>query len=65
VLKTHKRRPESRVLALAEIATLSRAFEEPMRTIFILGLLTGMRIGEILALRIEDVDIIDGSLRVR
>jgi integrase len=36
-----------------------------MRTIFMLGLLTGMRIGENLALRVEDVDLLGGILQVR
>ena len=36
-----------------------------MRTILILGLLTGMRIGEILALCVEDVDLIGGLPQVR
>ena len=64
-LPPRERRRESRVLALGEVAQLSRAFDGPMRTIFILGLLTGMRIGEILALRVEDVDLIGGLLQVR
>lgn len=64
-LPPRERRRESRVLALGEIAQLYGAFEEPMRTIFILGLLTGMRIGEILALRVEDVDLLGGILQVR
>lgn len=64
-LPPRERRRESRVLALGEVAQLSQGFDEPMRTIFILALLTGMRIGEILALRVEDVDLIGGSLQVR
>ena len=64
-LPPRERRRESRELALGEIAHLCGAFEEPMRTIFMLGLLTGMRIGENLALRVEDVDLLGGILQVR
>ena len=60
-----EKRRHTRLLTLEEIARLSKEFKEPVRTIFILGLLTGLRIGEILALSVEDVDIPGGAVSVR
>jgi len=64
-LPAMEKRREARVLGLGEIAQLSQTLKEPARTVFILGLLTGLRIGEILALRVEDVNLLSGSVWVR
>ncbi len=64
-LPPREKRREARVLALGEIARLSQAFGEPVKTIFLLGLLTGLRIGEILGIRIGDVDVTGRLLYVR
>lgn len=50
---------------MEEIARLSQALGEPARTIFVLGVLTGLRIGEILALKLDDVDFSTNLLHVR
>jgi len=55
----------ARVLAVAEIAKLWEALAEPVRTMFILGLGLGLRIGELLPLRIEDLDLSAGWLYIR
>jgi len=60
-----EKRRQARVLSLKEIARLSQSLSEPVRAVFVLGLLTGLRIGEILALRVEDVDLSVGSVCVR
>jgi integrase len=59
-----ERRRRARVLMLEEITRLSKALAEPMRSLLLLGLLTGLRIGELLALRVEDVDLQRGLLYV-
>jgi integrase len=64
-LPPREKRREARVLPLGEIARLSQAFGEPVRTIFLLGLLTGLRIGEILGIRVGDVDLTGRLLYVR
>lgn len=56
-----KRVRQSRVLTLQEVSDLLRAFDHPLKTIFLFGLLTGLRIGEILGLRLQDLDL-DGRL---
>ena len=56
---------EARVLAVDEIAKLLDAFGEPVRTMFILGLGLGLRVGELLPLRLEDLDLAGGWLYVR
>lgn len=56
---------KARVLAVAEIAKLWEALAEPVRTMFILGLGLGLRIGELLPLRIEDLDLSAGWLYIR
>ena len=57
------RRP--RVLAVAEIAKLLESLTEPVRTMFVLALGLGLRIGELLPLRFEDLDFNAGLLYVR
>ncbi len=56
---------KARVLTVAEITKLLEALTEPVRTIFFLGLGLGLRIGELLPLRIEDLDFSAGLLYVR
>ena len=56
---------EARVLPVAEIAKLLEALTEPVRTMFILALGLGLRIGELLPLRLEDLDFNAGLLYVR
>ena len=47
-----------------QIPPLLAALEEPARTMVLVGVLTGLRIGEILALRWRDVDFSSGEIRV-
>jgi integrase len=56
---------KARVLTIGEIGELWAALAEPVRTMFILGLGLGLRIGELLPLRIEDLDLGAGWLYVR
>jgi len=56
---------KARVLTVDEIAKLLGALTEPVRTMFFLGLGLGLRIGELLPLRIEDLDFNAGMLYVR
>ena len=60
-----ERRRESRVLSPAEIQKLYHHLDDPARTVFLLGILTGLRIGEILGLRVEDLDLARRSLHVQ
>jgi integrase len=60
-----ERRRGTRVLTPEEISQLNANLGEPARTIFILGLLTGLRIGEILGLKTTDVDVGTGLVNVR
>lgn len=60
-----ERRRVPRVLTLEEIGKLAEALREPARTVFVLGILTGLRIGELLGLKLEDVDLERGILSVR
>jgi integrase len=55
----------ARVLPSVEIAKLLEALTEPVRTMFILALGLGLRIGELLPLRLEDLDSSTGVLYVR
>jgi integrase len=55
---------EKHVLLPDQIPPLLAALEEPARTMVLVGVLTGLRIGEILALRWKDVDFNSGELRV-
>jgi integrase len=60
-----QRRRQARVLTPEEIAKLAHALREPARTVVLLGVLTGLRIGELLGLRVEDVDFDTSTLHVR
>ena len=54
-----------RVLKYDEIGKLAKALREPARTLFVLGILLGLRIGELLGLKVEDVDFEHSILYVR
>lgn len=56
---------KARVLPVAEIAKLLESLTEPVRTMFFLALGLGLRIGELLPLRLEDLDFDAGLLYVR
>ena len=64
-----KPRPERKEAAYFENAELPRLFlelrAEPYRTVCLVALKTGMRVGEILALRWSDVDLDEAVARVR
>jgi integrase len=53
-----------RFLTMHEVRRLVAASEEPVRTIVLLATMTGLRIGEILALRWGRVNLATGTLRV-
>jgi integrase len=55
---------EKHVLSPQQIRALLMLLKEPCRTMLLLGVLTGLRIGEILGLRWKDVDFTLGELRV-
>jgi integrase len=52
------------VLSLQQIRALLMLLREPCRTMVLLGVLTGLRVGEILGLRWKAVDLLSGELRV-
>jgi len=52
-------------LTPAEVLRLSSSLSEPCRTLVIVAVLTGMRIGEILALRWKNLDLLRGVIRIR
>lgn len=56
---------KARVLSVEESERLFEALENPVRLIFRLGELSGLRIGELLALRVEDADLTRALLYVR
>jgi integrase len=49
----------------SEVGRLLAALSEPCRTLVLVAVLTGMRIGEVLALRWKAVDLVRGIIRVR
>jgi len=55
---------EKHVLTPPQIALLLALLKEPCRTMVLVGLLTGLRVGEILGLRWKEIDLISGQLRV-
>jgi integrase len=65
-IKTGEREPkrEKRFLAPVQIRALLPALAEPCRTIVLVAVLTGMRIGEILALRWKRLDLTRGAIEV-
>lgn len=60
-----QRTRESHILSVDEIRQLSVSLSEPARTMFILGVGRGLRIGELLGLQVSDVDLTRGVLWVR
>jgi integrase len=57
-------RPEPKVLTASDLKRLLAQLEEPYRTMVALSALTGVRIGELLALRWRAVDLRAGTLRI-
>lgn len=55
----------ARVLTPDEVSRLAGALSGPTRTIFLLCVFTGIRIGEALALQVKDVDLLQGAFHVR
>lgn len=55
---------EKHALQADQILRLLMLLKEPIRTMVLLGVLTGMRIGEILGLRRKDVDFSSGQIRI-
>jgi len=60
-----ERRRAARVLTTEEIGKLAVALRDPSRMIFILGVTTGLRVGELLGLQVNDVDFSAAALMVR
>lgn len=60
-----ERKRSARVLSPEEISKLAGTLIEPVRTVFLLGALTGLRIGELLALKVQDVDTTHALIYVR
>jgi integrase len=58
-------RGQLRFLTTDEVSRLLSALEEPGRTLVLMAVLTGMRIGELLALRWKNVDFEGKTIRVR
>jgi integrase len=55
---------EKHALTLEQISRLLTIFGEPVRTMFLIGVTTGMRVGEILGLRWQDVDFANQQIRI-
>ena len=55
---------EKHALTPSQIPGLLELLREPARTMVLLGILTGMRVGEILGLRRKDVDFLSGQIRI-
>jgi integrase len=55
---------EKHALSPEQISELLAILREPVRTMFLVGVMTGLRIGEILGLRWKDLDLASGQLRV-
>ena len=55
---------KKQVLMPDQVARLLALLREPVRTMALIGVLTGLRVGEILGLRWQDVDFKQGELRV-
>jgi len=63
-LRETEPRKEKRFYSTTQVRTLLGELPEPCRTIVALAVLTGMRIGEILALRWKRVDVVRGTVEV-
>jgi integrase len=55
---------EKHALTSEQISQLLGIFPEPMRTMFLVGIMTGLRVGEIIGLRWKDIDFASKQLRV-
>lgn len=55
---------EKHALTPEQIPRLFELLKEPVRTSVLLGILTGMRVGEILGLRRKDVDFVTGEIHI-
>jgi len=55
---------EKHALTPEQISRLLESFREPMRTMFLVGIMTGLRVGEIIGLRWKDIDFASKQLRV-
>src|SRR5438128_257714 len=55
---------EKHVLTPEQISQLLSVLGEPVRTMFLLAILTGLRIGEVIGLRWRDIELDSGQLRV-
>ncbi len=60
-----ERTRKPRILTFEEISKLECHLREPARTILALGVRLGLRIGELLGLKVEDVDFESGNLFIR
>jgi integrase len=56
---------KQRALSVEEVRLLIENLDEPARTVFILAVTTGLRIGEILGLQLEDIDLSGGIIKVQ
>jgi integrase len=54
-----------RALSVEEVRLLAEHLDEPARTVFILAVTTGLRIGEILGLQLQDIDLTEGIITVQ
>lgn len=63
-IKNARPRHDPRFYSPAQICQLLAELTEPCRTVVLLAVLTGMRIGEILALRWKRVDLFRGTLEI-
>ena len=59
------KRPELRIATEAEVAALADAIDAPYATLVYFAAYTGLRAGEIAALRIRDLDLMVGRVHVR
>jgi integrase len=55
---------QKHVLTPEQIPRLLELLKEPVRTTVLLGILTGMRVGEILGLRRKDISFVAGQIRI-
>lgn len=60
-----ERRRSRKLLTPEELQKLAQALAEPVRTIVLMGALTGLRIGELLGLQVGDVDLSRAVVSVR
>jgi integrase len=56
---------KQRALLVEEVQLLAEHLEEPARTVLILAVTTGVRIGELLGLQVEDLDLSRGIIKIQ